>query len=49
MNEFRVTDMGWLLNGFLINHTRVGALDLKVKGIRLKEMESGTGLIRSLR
>lgn len=49
MNEFRVTGMGWLLNGFLINHTHIGALDLKVKGIRLKEMESGPGLIRSPR
>lgn len=44
-----VTGMGWLLDGFLINHTHVAALDLRVTGIRLKEMESGTGLIRSLR
>ena len=49
MNEFRVTGMGWLLDGFLISHTYVGALDLRVKGIGRKEMESGTGLIRSLR
>ena len=39
--------MGWQLDGFPINQTHFGALDQRVKGIRLKKVESGTGLIRS--